>query len=75
MDKIFAILDTCTNIEQMETFYNFYLMKTARDEHQVWMIKGAYEFKLMQMKSAFEKTYKRERFPCTDEQPLQQVGE
>lgn len=73
MDKLLSIIDSCTNMDQMELFYNNYLMKVAHEEHQIWMLKGAYRLKLLQMKSTIEATYKRERFPCTDEQPLQTI--
>lgn len=73
MDKLLAIIDSCTTAEQLSNFYDYYIMKTAMDEQKIWMLKGAYELKKMQIKTTFEANYKRERFPCTDEQPPQVI--
>lgn len=70
MDKIIEIIDSCTTFAQLELFYTDFLTNASRDEHHILIAKGAYMLKLHQYKKQHEASWKPERFPATDEQPL-----
>ena len=70
MERIIEIIDSCDTFVKLKTFYDNFLMKTVMDETEANIAKGAYMLKLHQFQAKGKAEWKPERFPVTDEQPL-----
>ena len=76
MEKLLEIIDSCQTGQQLQTFWDFYIMKAASDTYDIWILKGAHHLKVHQLHKQYQgmlDALKRERFPVDDEQPLSRI--